>query len=119
MRTGRGSSRHPQIDSSAGVNSPDWSSEYSEKNAARRCAGLPRPRADWRLSAGWLFADASLSTGRRTPQVPRNTATLQATWRNALGVQVPAAAFGKRFERDPVADPFDEHDGTHTPNFRS
>jgi outer membrane receptor protein involved in Fe transport len=46
-----------------------------------------RPRADWRLSAGWLFADASLSTGRRTPQVPRNIATLQATWRNVLGVQ--------------------------------
>jgi len=42
---------------------------------------------DWRLSAGWLFADASLSTGRRTPQVPRNTATLQVTWRDALGVQ--------------------------------
>jgi outer membrane receptor protein involved in Fe transport len=42
---------------------------------------------DWRLSAGWLFADATLSTGRRTPQVPRNTATLQATWRGVLGVQ--------------------------------
>ena len=42
---------------------------------------------DWRLSAGWLFADASLSTGRRTPQVPRNTATLQATWRDAVGVE--------------------------------
>jgi len=42
---------------------------------------------DWRLSAGWLFADAALSTGRRTPQVPRNTATLQATWRDSLGVQ--------------------------------
>ena len=42
---------------------------------------------DWRFSAGWLFADASLSTGRRTPQVPRNAATLQATWRDAVGVQ--------------------------------
>lgn len=42
---------------------------------------------NWRLSAGWLFADATLSTGRRTPQVPRNTATLQATWRDAVGVQ--------------------------------
>ncbi|HEV2720931.1 MAG TPA: TonB-dependent receptor [Thermoanaerobaculia bacterium] len=42
---------------------------------------------DWRLSAGWLFADAALSTGRHTPQVPRNTATLQATWRDSLGLQ--------------------------------
>ena len=41
----------------------------------------------WRLSAGWLFADAALSTGRRTPQVPRNTATLQAAWHDAVGVQ--------------------------------
>ena len=41
----------------------------------------------WRLSAGWLFADAALSTGRRTPQVPRNFASLQATWRDAVGVQ--------------------------------
>jgi outer membrane receptor protein involved in Fe transport len=42
---------------------------------------------DWRLSAGWLFADAALSTGRRTPQVPKNAATLQAAWRDTLGVQ--------------------------------
>ncbi|HKS22216.1 MAG TPA: TonB-dependent receptor [Thermoanaerobaculia bacterium] len=46
-----------------------------------------RRLGDFRLSAGWLFADAALSTGRRTPQVPRNAATLQATWRDTLGVQ--------------------------------
>ena len=46
-----------------------------------------RRLGDWRLSVGWLFADAALSTGRRTPQVPRNVATLQATWRDAIGVQ--------------------------------
>ncbi len=43
---------------------------------------------DWRLSAGWLFVDAALSTGRRTPQVPRSSVTAQATWRDAAGVQV-------------------------------
>jgi outer membrane receptor protein involved in Fe transport len=57
-----------------------------------------RPGTDWRLSAGWLFADASLSTGRRTPQVPRNTATLQATWRSAAGVQLRWAA--RQFDDD-------------------
>jgi outer membrane receptor protein involved in Fe transport len=53
---------------------------------------------DWRLSAGWLFADATLSTGRQTPQVPRNTATLQATWRNAVGVQARWSA--RQFDDD-------------------
>jgi hypothetical protein len=31
---------------------------------------------------------------------------------DALGVEIPAAALGQRFERLPVADPFDEDDGT-------
>lgn len=47
-----------------------------------------RAADDWRVSAGWLFADATLSTGRRTPQVPRNTATLQATWRASVSAQL-------------------------------
>src|SRR5207248_2742028 len=33
---------------------------------------------DWRLSAGYLLADARVDTGRRIPQVPRHQATLQA-----------------------------------------
>lgn len=35
------------------------------------------------LSAGYLFADATLSTGKQTPQVPRHQATLQFTQRAA------------------------------------
>ena len=70
---------------------PSLITRQRQNQGSSRSRGLEldadwRLRADWRLSAGWLFADASLSTGRRTPQVPRNTATLQATWRNALGV---------------------------------
>jgi len=41
-----------------------------------------------RLTTGYLFADATLSTGRQTPQVPRQQATLQLT-RSA-----PAGTFG-------------------------
>jgi outer membrane receptor protein involved in Fe transport len=42
--------------------------------------------ADWlianslRASAGWLFSDATVSGGRRTPQVPRNQATAQLAY---------------------------------------
>jgi iron complex outermembrane recepter protein len=43
--------------------------------------------ADWRVSAGYLFADATLDTGKRTPQVPRNQATLQLAFRGLAGVQ--------------------------------
>ncbi|HSP33576.1 MAG TPA: TonB-dependent receptor, partial [Thermoanaerobaculia bacterium] len=43
--------------------------------------------ASWRLSAGYLFADARLDTGRRTPQVPRHQATAQVAWRGRAGVQ--------------------------------
>jgi outer membrane receptor protein involved in Fe transport len=35
------------------------------------------------ITAGYLFADATLSTGRRTPQVARHQATLQAAHRMA------------------------------------
>src|SRR5437763_8394232 len=48
----------------------------------------------WRLSAGYLFCDASVTTGdlagKRLPQVPRNTATLQFAFtpsRGSVGVQ--------------------------------
>ena len=41
---------------------------------------------DWRASASWLFVDAKVVGGRRIPQVPRNQATAQASWRN-YGVQ--------------------------------
>jgi outer membrane receptor protein involved in Fe transport len=42
---------------------------------------------DWRLSAGYLFADARVDTGQRIPQVPRNQATLQLGWRSLVGAQ--------------------------------
>ena len=45
------------------------------------------PTRDWRLSAGYLFVDASLDSGKRIPQVPRNQATLQAIYRGRAGVQ--------------------------------
>ncbi|HEX7678293.1 MAG TPA: TonB-dependent receptor, partial [Thermoanaerobaculia bacterium] len=48
----------------------------------------------WRLSAGYLFCDATVTTGdlagKRLPQVPRNTATLQLAFtpsRGSAGVQ--------------------------------
>jgi len=48
----------------------------------------------WRLSAGYLFCDARVTTGdlagKRLPQVPRNTATLQVAFtpsRGSAGVQ--------------------------------
>jgi outer membrane receptor protein involved in Fe transport len=48
----------------------------------------------WRLSAGYLYTDAIVTTGdlagKRLPQVPRNTATLQLAFtptRGTLGVQ--------------------------------
>lgn len=43
----------------------------------------------WRLSAGYLFCDASVTggdlTGKRLPQVPRDTATLQLAFNPARG----------------------------------
>jgi outer membrane receptor protein involved in Fe transport len=42
---------------------------------------------DWRLSAGYLLADARVDTGKRIPQVPRNQATLQLGWRSIIGAQ--------------------------------
>src|SRR6266496_3674341 len=47
-------------------------------------------------------------------QEPRNG--LRASdWHNgdALGVEVPTTSLGERFERAPVADPFNEHDRPH------
>ncbi|HYS52632.1 MAG TPA: TonB-dependent receptor [Thermoanaerobaculia bacterium] len=44
-------------------------------------------RNGWNASAGYLLADATLSTGARTPQVPRNQATLQLSYRSLAGVQ--------------------------------
>jgi outer membrane receptor protein involved in Fe transport len=48
----------------------------------------------WRLSAGYLFSDATVTTGdlagKRLPQVPRNTATMQMSFvapRGSAGVQ--------------------------------
>src|SRR5262249_53722820 len=41
----------------------------------------------WIANAAYQFADATLSTGARTPQVPRNQATLQIAYRSLAGVQ--------------------------------
>ncbi|PYQ34883.1 MAG: hypothetical protein DMF57_04845 [Acidobacteria bacterium] len=46
-----------------------------------------RVARDWRLSAGWLFADARIDNGKRIPQVPRNQATFQAAYRSLFGAQ--------------------------------
>src|SRR4029077_14193638 len=40
----------------------------------------------WSATAGYQFADATLSSGARTPQVPRNQATLQLAYRGRAGV---------------------------------
>lgn len=63
----------------------------------RRNAGFSRSRGaevesefrvarEYRVSAGYMFADAVLDSGKRTPQVPRHQATLQLAYRHA-GVQ--------------------------------
>jgi outer membrane receptor protein involved in Fe transport len=44
-------------------------------------------RTDWTASAGYQFSDATLSSGARTPQVPRESATLQFAYRGLAGVQ--------------------------------
>ena len=41
----------------------------------------------WSATAGYQFADATLSSGARTPQVPRNQATLQLAYRGFAAVQ--------------------------------
>jgi len=41
----------------------------------------------WSATAGYQFADATLSSGARTPQVPRNQATLQLAYRGLAAVQ--------------------------------
>jgi iron complex outermembrane recepter protein len=41
----------------------------------------------WSLGSGYLFADATLSSGKRTPQVPRQQATLQLGYRALVGMQ--------------------------------
>jgi outer membrane receptor protein involved in Fe transport len=70
---------------------PSLITRQRQNQGSSRSRGLEldadRRLGHWRLSAGWLFADTALSTGRRTPQVPRNAATLQATWRESVGVQ--------------------------------
>jgi outer membrane receptor protein involved in Fe transport len=52
-----------------------------------------RVTRDWRVSAGWLFAGATLDTRRRTPQVPRHQATMQMSFRGNAGVQARWAGF--------------------------
>jgi outer membrane receptor protein involved in Fe transport len=63
-------------------------SRGAELDAEQRLARL------WRLSAGYLFCDSIVTTGnltgKRLPQVPRNTATLQLAFtpaRGSAGVQ--------------------------------
>ena len=41
----------------------------------------------WSATAGYQLADATLSSGARTPQMPRNQATLQLAYRSLAGVQ--------------------------------
>ena len=56
----------------------------------------------------------------RAEQIQEASDRLRTTDRrhgDALGVEVPTTALGERFERDPVADPFDEHDRTRVDAF--
>jgi hypothetical protein len=51
----------------------------------------------------------------RAEQIQEPSYGLRTTnWHNgdALGLEIPAAALGERFERELIADPFDEHDRT-------
>lgn len=50
-----------------------------------------------RVTAGYLFADATLSTGARTPQVPRHQATMQLA-RGGSGLQL--RWMGRQFDDD-------------------
>lgn len=52
---------------------------------------------DWRASASWLFVDARAVDGKRLPQVPRQQASAQVSWRKA-GVQMRWSA--RQFDDD-------------------
>jgi outer membrane receptor protein involved in Fe transport len=69
----------------------------------------------WTVDAGWLSTDARLSTDKRTPQVPRHQATLQARYLSA-GAQLrwSAMQFDDDLNQFPlrgyfVADVFASH----------
>ena len=75
-----------------------------------------RVAKDWRLSAGYLFADATLDSAKRIPQVPRNQATLQLAYRGKAGAQLrwSSAQFDDDLNQFPlrgyfVADAFAAH----------
>ncbi|MBV8544846.1 MAG: TonB-dependent receptor [Acidobacteria bacterium] len=58
-----------------------------------------RVSTQWRVSAGYLYCDATVTsgdlTGKRLPQVPRNTATLQLAFtptRGSFGVQARSSS---------------------------
>jgi outer membrane receptor protein involved in Fe transport len=69
----------------------------------------------WTIDAGWLATDARLSSGKRTPQVPRHQATLQARFMS-VGAQLrwSAMQFDDDLNQFPlrgyfVADAFASH----------
>jgi outer membrane receptor protein involved in Fe transport len=66
----------------------------SSRSRGIEAEGDWRSGRGWRLSAGWLFSDATVTSGslsgKRIPEVPRNQATLQTayfTGRGTLGIQ--------------------------------
>jgi outer membrane receptor protein involved in Fe transport len=54
----------------------------------------------WSLTAGCLVADATLSTGARTPQVPRQQATLQIIHRGSVTAGLAARWSSMQFDDD-------------------
>jgi outer membrane receptor protein involved in Fe transport len=62
----------------------------SSRSRGIEAEGEWRPVPAWQLSAGWLFTDATTSTGTRLPQVARQQATFQTSYAGAhasAGVQ--------------------------------
>lgn len=62
---------------------------------------------DWRTSASWLFVDARVVGGKRIPQVPRQQATAQVSWRR-FGAQArwSAMQFDDDLNQFPLASYF-------------
>jgi outer membrane cobalamin receptor len=55
----------------------------------------------WRAQAGYLFADARLTTGQRIPQVPKQQGTAQLTYgAKSTLISLGIRAFGPQFDDD-------------------
>jgi outer membrane cobalamin receptor len=64
-------------------------------------ANLTQSWRKWRLDAGYLFADARLSTGERIPEVPKQQGTAELTYAaKSMLLSFGVRSFGLQFDDD-------------------